>query len=66
LIVSDILLLETKNFENKSIFQVIDTETGRELGPNQRGELCAKGPQVKADLNSATKSKFHFHQLPCL
>ena len=26
--------------------QIIDTSTGQSLGPNQRGELCVKGPQV--------------------
>ena len=26
--------------------QVIDTGTGEELGPNQNGELCFRGPQV--------------------
>ena len=26
--------------------KVIDLETGKALGPNERGELCIKGPQV--------------------
>ena len=29
-----------------NISQVIHTTTGQSLGPNQRGELCVKGPQV--------------------
>jgi long-subunit acyl-CoA synthetase (AMP-forming) len=29
-----------------SIVKVVDVTTGEALGPNQRGELCVKGPQV--------------------
>lgn len=28
------------------VVKVVDIETGRSLGPNERGELCFKGPQV--------------------
>ena len=27
--------------------KIVDLETGKSLGPNQRGELCIRGPQVK-------------------
>ena len=26
--------------------KIVDLESGKPLGPNQRGELCVKGPQV--------------------
>ena len=26
--------------------KIVDLESGKSLGPNQRGELCVKGPQV--------------------
>ena len=26
--------------------QIVDTSTGKSFGPNQKGELCIKGPQV--------------------
>ena len=26
--------------------KIVDLESGEPLGPNQRGELCVKGPQV--------------------
>ena len=26
--------------------KILDLETGETLGPNQRGELCVRGPQV--------------------
>jgi len=28
------------------VIKVVDLETGRNVGPNQRGELCFKGPQI--------------------
>lgn len=40
--------------------KVIDLETGEELGPNQEGEVCVRGPQImlgylnKADATAAT------------
>lgn len=38
--------------------KVIDPETGKSLGPNQRGELCIKGPQVMLGyLNDNEKTK---------
>ena len=27
--------------------KIVDTETGKNLGPNETGELCIRGPQVK-------------------
>ena len=27
--------------------KIVDLESGEALGPNQTGELCVKGPQVK-------------------
>ena len=26
--------------------KIVDVETGNNLGPNERGELCIRGPQV--------------------
>ena len=28
------------------VIKVVDLETGRNVGPNQRGELCFKGPPI--------------------
>ena len=27
--------------------KIVDLDSGKALGPNQTGELCVKGPQVK-------------------
>ena len=27
--------------------KIVDLDTGDALGPNERGELCVKGPQVR-------------------
>jgi 4-coumarate--CoA ligase len=38
--------------------KIIDPDTGKSLGPNQRGELCIKGPQVMLGyLNDAERTK---------
>ncbi|CAG7694420.1 unnamed protein product [Allacma fusca] len=38
---------------SSTIIKVVDTETGRVLGPNEPGELLVKGPQVmKGYLNN--------------
>jgi len=34
------------NVTPNTLLKVIDPETQKELGPNQKGELCAKGPQI--------------------
>jgi len=34
------------NVVPNTLFKVVDPETQKELGPNQKGELCAKGPQI--------------------
>ena len=31
--------------------KIVDLESGNALGPNQRGELCIKGPQVVLEVN---------------
>jgi long-subunit acyl-CoA synthetase (AMP-forming) len=30
--------------------KIVDLDTGKALGPNERGELCVKGPQVILNL----------------
>ena len=38
--------------------KIIDPDTGKSLGPNQRGELCIKGPQVMLGyLNDTERTK---------
>jgi long-subunit acyl-CoA synthetase (AMP-forming) len=39
----------------------VDIETGRNLGPNERGELCFKGPQIMKGYSGdpqATRASF--------
>jgi long-subunit acyl-CoA synthetase (AMP-forming) len=42
------------------VIKVVDLETGRNVGPNQRGELCFKGPPIMkgyhGDLQATTAS----------
>ncbi|GFG35622.1 hypothetical protein Cfor_02545, partial [Coptotermes formosanus] len=41
--------------------KVVDIETGRNLGPNERGELCFKGPQIMKGYSGdpqATRASF--------
>lgn len=43
--------------------KIVDLETGKTLGPNQVGELCAKGPTVMAYYyNNLTETQKVFDQ----
>ena len=37
--------------------KIVDVNTGEALGPNQRGEICLKGPQVCSTFLSGGLSK---------
>ena len=34
--------------------KIVDLDTGKALGPNERGELCVKGPQVKLNTHGGS------------
>ncbi len=40
--------------------RVVDVETGKNLGPGQRGEICAQGPQVKCWHEGLGQLFWHF------
>ena len=42
-----------------NVIQVINAETGVELGAGEEGEICAKGPQImKGYLNNPTATAY--------
>ena len=38
--------------------KIVDVKTGENLGSNQQGELCIKGPQVSKYFNSVSLNKY--------